>query len=129
MTGPAYSLFGFIILLTKATAAQNEDTLSYHTVRGLYFLAVVFVGSIFTDLLNSLTSHDLFLPLISHYLYTNKMYIIPIFRIRASISILFDKGAKIMNACCFLMDRKKSKTKQLKRCQKCLYWQEYVMKE
>ena len=35
-----------VILLTKTTAAQNEDALSYHKVRGLYFLAVVFVGSI-----------------------------------------------------------------------------------
>ena len=32
-----------IILLTKTTAAQNEDALSYHRVRGLYFQAVVFV--------------------------------------------------------------------------------------
>ena len=31
------------ILLTKTTAAQNEDALSYHKVRELYFLAVVFV--------------------------------------------------------------------------------------
>ena len=30
-----------IILLTKTTAAQNEVALSYHKVRGLYFLAVV----------------------------------------------------------------------------------------
>ena len=35
------------ILLTKTTAAQNEVALSYHTVRGLYFLAVVFVRSIY----------------------------------------------------------------------------------
>ena len=28
--------------LTKTTAAQNEITLSYHKVRGLYFLAVFF---------------------------------------------------------------------------------------
>ena len=34
------------ILLTKTTAAQTEDALSYHTVRGLYFLAVVFVATI-----------------------------------------------------------------------------------
>ena len=34
------------ILLTKTTVAQNEDALSYHKVRGLYFLAVVFVRSI-----------------------------------------------------------------------------------
>ena len=41
-----YSGPGEIILLTKTTAAQNEDALSYHKVRGLYFLAVVFVRSI-----------------------------------------------------------------------------------
>ena len=35
------------ILLTKTTAAQNEDALSYYTVRGLYLLAVVFVRSIY----------------------------------------------------------------------------------
>ena len=35
-----------IILLTKATAAQNEAALSCHRLHGLYFLAVVFVRSI-----------------------------------------------------------------------------------
>ena len=35
-----------VILLTKITAEQNEVTLSYHNVRGLYFLAVVFVATI-----------------------------------------------------------------------------------
>ena len=35
-----------IILLTKTTAPQNEVALGYHTVRGLYFLAVVFTTSI-----------------------------------------------------------------------------------
>ena len=35
-----------IILLTKTTAAQNEDALSYHRVRGLCFLAVVSVATI-----------------------------------------------------------------------------------
>ena len=34
------------ILLIKTTAAQNEVALSYHKVRGLYFLAVVSVRSI-----------------------------------------------------------------------------------
>ena len=34
------------ILLTKTTAAQNEDALSYHKVRGLYFLAVISVATI-----------------------------------------------------------------------------------
>ena len=34
------------ILLTKTTAAQNEDALRYRRVRGLYFQAVVFVATI-----------------------------------------------------------------------------------
>ena len=34
--------------LTKTTAAQTEVALSYHNVRGLYFLAVVFVTNITT---------------------------------------------------------------------------------
>ena len=34
------------ILLTK-TVTQNEVALSYHKVRGLYFLAVVFVRNIY----------------------------------------------------------------------------------
>ena len=31
------------MLLTKITAGQNDVALSYHRVRGLYFLAVIFV--------------------------------------------------------------------------------------
>ena len=38
--------FEEIIHLTKTTAAQNEVALSYRSMRGLYFLAVVFVRSI-----------------------------------------------------------------------------------
>ena len=34
------------MLITKITAAQSEVTLSYHRVRGLYILAVVFVATI-----------------------------------------------------------------------------------
>ena len=34
------------ILLTKTTAAQSDDALSYYTVHGLNFLAVAFVRSI-----------------------------------------------------------------------------------
>ena len=34
------------IRLTKTTAVQSDDALSYYTVRGLYFLAVVFVRSL-----------------------------------------------------------------------------------
>ena len=40
------------ILLTKTTAAQNEDALSYHTVRGLHYLAVIFVPT------NVIVSHE-----------------------------------------------------------------------
>ena len=36
-----------IIHLTKTTAAQNEVALSYRSVRELYFLAVVFVSTIY----------------------------------------------------------------------------------
>ena len=38
--------FTLFILLTKTTAARNDDALCYYTVRGLYFLAAVFVRSI-----------------------------------------------------------------------------------
>ena len=43
-------------LLTKATAAQNEVAFSYHIVRGLYFLAVVFAANIIIidDIINKL---------------------------------------------------------------------------
>ena len=34
-----------IVLLIKITAAQNEAALSYHSVLGLYFLAVVFAAA------------------------------------------------------------------------------------
>ena len=34
------------ILLTKITAAQNEDAFGYHRVRGLDFLAVIFTATI-----------------------------------------------------------------------------------
>ena len=44
---PSHSFMNiYTTLLTKTTAAQNEDALSYHKVRGLYFLAVVFVRRI-----------------------------------------------------------------------------------
>ena len=39
-------MYVIYILLTKTTAAQNEDALSNYRVRGLHFLAVVFVRSI-----------------------------------------------------------------------------------
>ena len=35
------------IFLTKITATQNEVALSYHRVRGLYFLAVVFEATVY----------------------------------------------------------------------------------
>ena len=34
------------VYFTKTTAAQNVDALSYHIMRGLYFLEVVFVATI-----------------------------------------------------------------------------------
>ena len=34
------------IPLTKITVAQNKVALSYHRVRGLYFLAVIFASTI-----------------------------------------------------------------------------------
>ena len=37
-----------IILPTKTTASENEAALSYHRLRGIYFLAIVFVRSIYT---------------------------------------------------------------------------------
>ena len=37
-------LFEITILLIKTTATQNEVAHSYHRVRGLYFLAVVFAA-------------------------------------------------------------------------------------
>ena len=44
------------ILLTKTTAAQTEDAHSYYRVRGLYFLAVVFVATIYyTDTIETNT--------------------------------------------------------------------------
>ena len=38
-------MFNVRILLTKITAAQNEAALSYHNVRGQYFVAVIFVAT------------------------------------------------------------------------------------
>ena len=35
-----------MIILTKITAAQNEVALSYHGMRGLYFMAVLFAAAI-----------------------------------------------------------------------------------
>ena len=37
------------LLLIKITAAQDEFALSYHRVRGLYFLAVIFAPTIVAD--------------------------------------------------------------------------------
>ena len=39
--------FGTSILLTKTTAVQNEVALRYYRVRGLYFLTVVFVTTVY----------------------------------------------------------------------------------
>ena len=48
----------FSILLTKTTAAQTEDALSYYRVRGLYFLAIVFVTTIVTVYLYSVNIYN-----------------------------------------------------------------------
>ena len=45
-TGIIWNIFISQLHLTKTTAAQNEDMLSYHNVRGLYIPAVVFVTNI-----------------------------------------------------------------------------------
>ena len=34
------------ILLTKTTDAQNEDTISYHIMHGLYYMVVVSVDTV-----------------------------------------------------------------------------------
>ena len=41
----SFSVKNTTALLIKITAAQNKVALSYYTVRGLYFLAVIFVSS------------------------------------------------------------------------------------
>ena len=41
-----YTCYNQVRLLTKTTAAQKEVALNYHRVRGLYFLAVVFVATV-----------------------------------------------------------------------------------
>ena len=46
-------------LLTRITAAQNDVALSYHRVRALYFLAVVFAVTIYQIVI----THDLFINL------------------------------------------------------------------
>ena len=43
----AYIYIYIYIHVTNTTAAQNEVALSYHRVRVLYFLVIVFVRSIF----------------------------------------------------------------------------------
>ena len=43
-------VFSVTIHLTTTTAAQNEVALSYHSVRGLYSLAVVFVTTIVSEI-------------------------------------------------------------------------------
>ena len=48
----------FTTLLTKTTAAQNEDTLSYLKVCGLYFQAVVFVRSVMVSVRRSRTGYS-----------------------------------------------------------------------
>ena len=44
-----YNVLPQYILLTKTTTAQTEVTLSYHRVRGLYFLAVIFAATMYRE--------------------------------------------------------------------------------
>ena len=53
-------LLYIIILLTKTTAAQNEVALGYHRLRGLYFLAVVFVTTIYTKIESKFKTKNLY---------------------------------------------------------------------
>ena len=39
-----------IVFLTKITAEHNEVELSYHNVRGLYFVAVIFGATIVIEI-------------------------------------------------------------------------------
>ena len=45
-------------MLGQITAAQNEITLSYNTVRGLYFAAVIFVRNIVIPIIQKLFPKD-----------------------------------------------------------------------
>ena len=59
------------ILLTKTTGARNGVALSYYKVRGLYFLAVVFVANIFSSKgelywYNTDRAHGLFFVFLCH---------------------------------------------------------------
>ena len=44
-----YYIYMCCILLSKTTAARNGVALSYHSVRGLYFMAVVFAATIYNQ--------------------------------------------------------------------------------
>ena len=57
------------ILLTKTTAAQNEVALSYHGMRGLYFLAVVFASTIELSSCYNIRIFQLFLNSANFYGY------------------------------------------------------------
>ena len=52
-----FDLQPLTILLTKTTAAQNEVALSYHKVRGVHFLAVVFVYEVSNMKFDSKSQH------------------------------------------------------------------------
>ena len=58
------SIFDIFILLTKTTAAQNEVALSYHGMRGLHFLAVVFAETINYCMIDFNSSDPSFLILV-----------------------------------------------------------------
>ena len=56
------------IILAKMTAARNEDALNYHKLRGLYFMAVIFVATI-VSFATLITIH--LLVELAHYPYYN----------------------------------------------------------
>ena len=65
----------FLETHTNTTAAQNDVTLSYHSVRGLYFMAVVFVRCIETHKKfaielndNEIPVEDVIMPKIVQYI-------------------------------------------------------------
>ena len=64
------------ILLTEITAVQKEVALSYHKVRGLYFMAVIFAWTIYTRIKTicslSCTSISVYLHVLGLLKFTKK---------------------------------------------------------
>ena len=69
------------ILLTKTIAAQNEDALSYHRLRRLYFLVVVFEATIrFQSYEELLKDNSVDILAYGKLLETNKPYLTDVTR-------------------------------------------------